>query len=120
LPVLTGAFPDICPVPSRDKLREILEEALRERSAPDYLSEWFEIVHSDNVAKNQIPRYARIFEVQHYLRALYARHAAALERKKSAIALAISEYLTVSDDSIERDLSFIADRLGPDWYLASA
>ena len=113
----TFYIPDICPIPSRDKLREILEEALRDRNAPDYLAEWFEIVHSDNVAKNQIPRYARIFEVQHYLRALYARHAVALERKKSAIVLAISEDLKVSDDSIERDLSFIADRLGSEWYL---
>jgi len=116
----TFYIPDICPIPSRDKLREILEEALRDRNAPDYLAEWFEIVHSDNMAKNQIPRYARIFEVQHYLRALYARHAVALERKKSAIILAISEYLGVSDDSIERDLNFVAERLGPDWYLASA
>jgi len=113
----TFYIPDICPIPSRDKLREILEEALRDRNAPDYLAEWFEIVHSENAAKNQIPRYARIFEVQHYLRALYARHAAALERKKSDVILAISEYLGVSDDSIGRDVSFIAERLGPDWYL---
>ena len=113
----TFYIPDICPVPSRDKLREILEEALRDRHAPGYLAEWFEIVHSDNAAKNQIPRYGRVFELQHYLRALYARHAEALERKKSAIIIAISEYLGVSDDTIERDLSFIADRLGPDWYL---
>jgi len=115
----TFYIPDICPMPSRDKLRDILEEALRNRDAPDYLKEWFEIVHSDNVAKNQIPRFARIFELQHYLRALYARHAAALERKKSAIVIAGSEYLGVSDDTIERDLAIIADRLGPDWYLAS-
>lgn len=116
----TFYIPDICPIPSRDKLREILEEALRDRNAPDYLAEWFEIVHSDNVAKNQIPRYARVFEVQHYLRALYGRHAAALERKKSALIVAISGYLGVSDDTLERDLAFIAGRLGPDWYLASA
>ena len=116
----TFYIPDICTVPSRDKLRELLEEALRDRSGPDHLAEWFGIVQSDNAAKNQIPRYARIFEVQHYLRALYARHPAALERKKSALIVAISGYLGVSDDTIERDLSFIADRLGPDRYLASA
>lgn len=116
----TFYIPDICPVPSRDELRKILEEALRQPNAPDYLAEWFEIVHSDNVAKNQILRFARIFELQHYLRALYARHGATLKRKKSALVLALSEYLGVSDDTIERDLKFIADRLGPDWHLASA
>lgn len=116
----TFYIPDIWPVPSRDKLRDILEEALRNRDAPDHLKEWFEIVHSDNVAKNKITRFARIFELQHYLRALYARHAAALERKTPAIMTAISEYLGVSDDTIERDWASIADRLGPDWYLASA
>lgn len=116
----TFYIPDICPVPSRDKLRQMLEESLRERSGPDYLAEWFDIVHSDNVAKNQIPRYARIFEIQHYLRALYERHAAALQRKKSAMIIALAEFFRVSDDSIERDLRFIASRLGPDWHLGSA
>ncbi len=106
-------------MPSRDKLREILEEALRNPRGPDHLAEWFAIVHSDNVAKNQIPRYGRLFELQHYMRALYARHAAALERKKSSLVLALSAYLGVSDDTIERDLNFIAGRLGPDWHLAS-
>ena len=116
----TFYIPDICPIPSRDKLREVIEEALRGRNPPAYLAEWFEIVHSDNVAKNQIPRYARVFELQHYIRALYARHAAALERKKSAIIVAFSGYLGISDDTIERDLNFIAGRLGPDWHLPSA
>ena len=112
-------IPDICPIPSRDKIREILEEALRDRSGPDHLLEWFEIVHSDNVAKNQIPHYARIFEVQHYMRVLYTRHAVALERKKSALMLAFSAYLGVSDDTVERDAGLIADRLGRDWHLCS-
>jgi hypothetical protein len=96
-------IPDICPVPSRDKLREILEDALRDRNAPEYLGEWFKIVQSDNVAKNQIPHYARIFEIQHYLRAFYTRHATALKRKKSALVNGLAEFLGVSDDSFERD-----------------
>ena len=81
---------------------------------------WIEIVHSDNVAKNQIPRYARVFEVQHYVRAIYSRHPRALKRKKSALISALSEYLRTSEDSIERDWKLISDRLGPDWHLASA
>ncbi len=113
----TFYIPDICPVPSRDSLRNILEEALRKRSAPDHLAEWFQIVQSDSVAKNQISRYARIFEIQHYLRTLYARHETALNRKKSALTVALAEYFGVSDDSIERDLTLIARRIGAKWYL---
>jgi hypothetical protein len=116
----TFYIPDIFPVPSRDKLREIMEEALRDQNSPAHLEEWLEIVHSDNVAKNQIPRYGRIFEIQHYVRALYARHAAALDRKKSAVVVAISLFLQVSDDTVERDLAFIAERLGANWYLPAA
>jgi len=116
----TFFFPDICSVPSRDNLREILEQTLRDVSAPDYLKEWFDIVHSGNVAKNQILRYARIFELQHYMRVLHARHANGLRRKKTALKTVFAEFLDVSDDSIERDLSRIESRLGPDWHLSSA
>ena len=116
----TFFIPDICPVPSRDKLRELIEEALRSPRGPDYLAEWFEIVHSDNVAKNQIHRYARIFEVQHYMRALYARHEKALQRKKSALMFAFATFFNVGEDSIERDLALVTGRLGPTWYLPSA
>lgn len=115
----TFYIPDICPVPTRDTLRTTIEEALRNRHAPDYLAEWFDIVNSDNVAKNQIPRHGRIFEVQHYFRALHARHSEALRRKKSALIFALAEYFRVSDDTVERDLSFITSRLGSDWYLPS-
>jgi len=99
-------IPDTCPIASRDELRHTLEEILRSRRAPDRLAEWFRMVRSANVDKeppvksgsaaskpqpgktrpsNLIPRYGRIFEVQHYVRALYARHEAALRRKKSAL-----------------------------------
>lgn len=116
----TFHIPDTFPVPSRDELRSMLEDALRERTAPDHLAEWFEIVHSENVTKNQIPRYARIFEVQHYLRVLHARHATALRRKKSVLMTALANFLRVSEDTVERDLAGIAGRLGPDWYLPSS
>ena len=116
----TFYLPDTYPVPSRDTLREIVEEALREVSPPDHLAEWFEIVHSDNVAKNRIAHYVRIFEIQHYMRALHIRHASTLQRKKSLLTTVLGEYLHVSGDSIERDLRLIASRLGSDWYLPPA
>jgi hypothetical protein len=97
-----------------------VEDALRDTTPPDYLSEWFEIVHSDNVAKNQIPRYGRVFELQHWVRALYARQQTALHRKKSHLILALAGFYDVSKDSIERDLRFITDRLGAESYLPPA
>ena len=116
----TFYIPDIFPVQSRDELREILEEALRTRESPAHLSGWFEIVNSANAAKNQIARYARIFELQHYLRALHARHAEALVRRKTALTNALAEFLKVSTDTIDRDLDLISKRLGTDWLQVSA
>lgn len=116
----TFYIPDLFPIPSHDKFREMLEDALRKRSSPDHLAGWFDIVQSDNRARNQIPRYARIFELQHYMRALHGRHAEALRRKKSALITAFSEFFDVSNDTIERDLQLIAGQLGRDWYLPDA
>jgi hypothetical protein len=116
----TVYIPDICPLPTQEELRKMLEDAVRNREAPDYLAEWFGIIPAGNAAKNQIARYGRVFEVQHYMRALYARHGTALHRKKSSLILALAEFFDVSDDSIQRDLSLIDQRLGPEWYLAPA
>lgn len=116
---MTFYIPDISPVPNLHEIRKMVEEALRDVNAPKHLGEWFDIVRSDNVAKNQVRHYARIFDVQHYMRALHARHATALQRKKTALTVALAEFLGVSADTIERDLSLIASRLNSDWYLSS-
>jgi hypothetical protein len=115
----TFYYPDTFPVPSRDELRNIMEEALRHSPGPEHLAAWLDIVRSDNASRNQIPRFARIFEVQHYVRALYGRHAKALDRKKSVVDAALGRFLGVSEDTIKGDLVFIASRLQrDDWYLS--
>lgn len=113
----TFYLPDIFPVPSRDELRRMLEESLRAETLTDHLATWTEIVQSDNAARNQIGRYARIFEIQHYLRALYIRHRNSLQKKKTALKQALAAFLSVSVDAVEADLQLIAHSLGPKWYL---
>ena len=76
----TFYLPDILPVPSRGEFRNMLEETLRCGKTADHLAEWTRIVRSRNSARNQIYRYARIFEFQYYLRALHRRHPQALHR----------------------------------------
>ena len=117
----TFYMPDIFPVPSRDELRAIIEDALRVDSGPQHLAAWFDIVRSDNASRNQIPRLARVFEIQHYMRALYGRHAAAFNRNKGVIVMALAGFLGVSDDTVSNDLDFIAGRLAKNnWFLAPA
>jgi hypothetical protein len=33
---------------------------------------------------------------------------------------AFASFLKVSDDTIEKDLAFVADRLGDDWFLTTS
>jgi hypothetical protein len=113
-------FPDIYPVPSRDELRQMIEDALRGGESPEHLAEWIEIVRADTTPRNQLDRFARVFEVQHYLRALYGRHSNGLHRKKSALMRALSEFLRVSEDTIEGDLQFLERRLGKGWHSTAS
>jgi len=108
---------DIFPVPSRDELRRIMEECLRYGGAPEHLDEWGRLVQSQNPARIQLRRYARIFEMQHHLRAFYGRHAKALYRKQSSLVTALATFLDVDDATIANDLRHTGGRLGRDWYL---
>jgi hypothetical protein len=74
----TFYMPDTFPVPTRDELRDLMEDALRGPSTPEHLAEWIANVRASNSAKNAVQRYARLFELQHYIRVLYQRHAKAL------------------------------------------
>lgn len=113
----TFYMPDTFPVPTRDELRDLMEDALRGPGTPAHLAEWIANVQTSNSAKNTIQRYARLFELQHYVRTLYQRHAAALRQRKSSMTQAFATFLKVSDDTIEKDLAFVAEKLGDEWYL---
>src|SRR5262245_48256778 len=108
-------FPDIFPIPSREELRDILEEGADRTHAPDHLREWQELVRSNNPGKNTIGRYARLFELHHFWWALQERHPAALHRRTEKLQEAFAVFLGTSSDSIHKDLGLIADRLGTKW-----
>ena len=108
-------LPDTYPVPSRDELRDILEDSLRGSGTASHLSEWTELVRGSNPAKNKIPRFGRVFELQHYCRILHERHAQAIHRRLGDLEFALASFMGVSPETIHRDLLFIRDRLGEDW-----
>jgi hypothetical protein len=107
-------LPDTFPTPSQDVLRAILDDPLRV-SAPAHLAGWTALVARDNPAKNQIARFGRLFELQHYRRVLQARHPGALHRRKERLELALAGFLGVNEATVHSDLLFIGRRLGPDW-----
>lgn len=116
----TFYMPDTFPVPTRDELRDLMEDALRGPGTPDHLAEWIANVQAGNSAKNAVSRYARVFELQHYVRVLYQRHKEALHRRKSSVNQAFAAFFQFSVDTIERDLAFVADRLGEDWWMPAS
>ena len=106
-------LPDTFPIPSRDELRGILEDALRGSCGPSHLAGWAQIVRGNNPAKNQIIRYARLFELQHYYRILNQRHGETLKGKVGKLQTALASFLKCSEDTIQRELGFIRRRQGP-------
>lgn len=115
----TFYLPDIYPVPSRDELRQLIEENLRPSHAlPGHLTSWQGLVSADRSERNQIQRYARLYPLQHAVRILYARHGSALKRSKGQLQAALGEHFGVSADAIKDDMALIAERLGSGWEEA--
>jgi len=107
--------PDIFPVPTREVLRNMMEESLRGSQSPEHLASWNKLVGSKNVAKNQIARLGRIFELQHYCRILQERYPEAIRRRQGALERALAIFMDVSSETVHRDLQFIRRRLGAGW-----
>lgn len=115
-------LPDTFPVPSRDELREMMEDALRGGARQEHLSEWHALVRSDNKSKTGIARFGRIFVLQHYWSVLHHRHQQSLKRKEGELKLVMARYLfddafSEKDATIHQDLLSIRDRLGAGWHL---
>jgi hypothetical protein len=111
----TFYLPDTFPVPSRDELREIMEDALRGSEAPEHLADWMQIVRASNPSRNALGRFARLLAVQHYWRAIFERHGGQLRRARGLVGEALAEFLGTSPETIRDDLSFISERLGYEW-----
>ena len=74
----TFSLPDIFPVGGRGELQSSIDDAVHGDEKPSHLAGWYAIIDSANSAKNPITRYVRLFRFQHLVRALYSRHAKAL------------------------------------------
>jgi hypothetical protein len=103
-------LPDTFPIPSRDELRELLDEAVRSER-PDHLGEWMKITGKNNPAKNRIDRFSRVFELHHYWQLLQVRHQPYLRGRLTKLRFVLAQYLGASEDSIRADLGLIR-RLG--------
>jgi hypothetical protein len=104
--------PDTFPVPSRDSLRGMLDDALHGSSSPEHLKEWGDVIASDNPAKQTIIRFAWLLELQHYWRILQHRHERALYRKATVLKKILAAFFATSQRTIHLDLSEIRRRLG--------
>ncbi len=108
-------LPDTFPVPSRDELRLLLQEAVSPTEPDDHLEGWRKIIRGSNPAKNQIDRYSRIARLFHYWRVVLTRHRVVLVGKIEALQRAFGSFLHKSSGTIKSDLGLIRDRLGNDW-----
>jgi len=111
--------PDTFPVPSRDEFRGMLDDALH-GSPPGHLREWMEIISADNTAKQAIPRFSRMFQLQHYWRVLQHRHRRALHRRATPLKQAFASFLRIGVQTIHNDLIEIRRCLAADWAERSA
>lgn len=93
--------PDTMPVPSRDKLRTILEE-VRESHENEHLAEWIQIVGRDRHNDHSIQLFGSIFVVRHFEAVLNERHAEALDRKIGRMEEAFADFLAVSADAVDK------------------
>lgn len=108
-------LPDTFPIPSREELRDILEDGADRQHAPEHLQDWQTLVCSSNTSKKAIARYARLFELHHFWRVLYQRHAKALHRRTGKLEEVFASFLRTSPDSIHKDLGLLTGNLGDQW-----
>jgi hypothetical protein len=112
-----GVFhlPDTYPIPSRDELRAMLDEALHSGEEVPHLAGWREIISARNPARNRIDRFARVRQLYHFWALLHHRYADRLVGRIEALQTVFAEYLNVSLDTIRGDLRLIGERLGAGW-----
>ena len=109
-------MPDIAPVPNRDLLEQLVEEVVRQtiQRAP-HLAEWVELAHGGKLGRKKLNHFAKAYELQHFIRVLYARHGDRLNRQQTKIYQVIGAYLEINSDQMLRTMQRIRRRLGKDW-----
>jgi len=112
-----GVFylPDTMPIPSRDQLRGMIDNALHKGDKPEHLAEWLEMVDAANLAKNRLDPYMRYFELQHYWRVLHERHRSTIHRKFGSVEEVLAGVLGCGSQQVKRSMNAIRKKLGKDW-----
>lgn len=113
--VANHVVPDVFPVEGRGTFREIVNDSVRAADDVEHLTDWLEIVGRENSARNRIGHFARLLELQHFVRVLQQRHPGALHRNRVQLQDVLADFFGVSLDSIRKDWRFIDRRLGRDW-----
>lgn len=99
-----------------EELAESIEYAMARSSAPAHLRPWETIVAKSNIAKHVLPRWARIFMLQHYWRVLHERYAEACDRRAGQLKHVFAKFLNVGVDTVHVDLRIVRSCLGPAWF----
>jgi len=87
-------IPDICSVPSRGPLGDIVHESLgHEVPQVSHLADWMAAVERSNSSRTTLSKYERLFVFQHYMRVLYGRHGDSLSRCGVHVRKAIAEFM---------------------------
>lgn len=112
-----GVFclPDTFPIPSRDELRNLLEASIHGSQRPGHLEVWMSLIAADNAARKSLPKYARLFELQHYWRIVHHRYKAFLRGKIDVLKGVVGRFLGIKQSTIREHLRFINKQLGNDW-----
>jgi hypothetical protein len=102
-------LPDTIALEGTGLVREVLDEVLAQ-NPDDHLTAWRQITKPSNLGRKSIHRYSRLFELQHYCRALNDRHHAALVGNRERLRLALAKFLKTGPDTIRDDIRLIRRR----------
>lgn len=108
-------LPDTFPIPSRDELRGLLEDAIHGESPAAHLAPWMSIVRASNPARNKISQHARRLKLQHLWCVLHQRHAQALCGQVNRLEEVFARYLGATKTTIHGDRLAIRKQLGSTW-----
>lgn len=104
--------PDTMPIPSRDMLRDVLDD-IRTSHHAEHLRGWLNIVRKSRPNDRAVLRYGRILALHHYWTVLSERHPDLIGRRGNVgpIQRAFAKFLSVDAKTVEKDRQHIRRRL---------
>jgi hypothetical protein len=86
----TSLSPSVMPIRGRTPMAESLAAAARGSAVPEHLTEWCDLIRPENLGTHRIPRFVRLFRLQHYWRQLHLRYPSHLRRSKMKLVAAFA------------------------------